>query len=178
MNRLPIHTAPAVIDSEWVPFPGGELEGKRPRALCPDCRRARQGASTSRVSRPALCFQCYRLELERTRALEAAGTLDTASEARFQALLPFAPVNRPLLTRLEAERQAAKTAARSGAGAYIEKRRRAQIEARHALAHVVRGIRERQVAAASSSRDRQLQAASEVGLSAYPASWLPFVAAR
>ena len=51
----------------------------------------------------------YRLELERTRALQRAATLDTASDARFQALLPFEPVNRPRLARLKAERQAAKS---------------------------------------------------------------------
>ena len=31
-----------------------------------------------------LCFQCYRAELEREKALKAAGQLETASEARFR----------------------------------------------------------------------------------------------
>ena len=27
------------VDGEWVTFKGGELEGKRPKALCPACRK-------------------------------------------------------------------------------------------------------------------------------------------
>src|SRR5436309_1224383 len=78
-----------VIAAEWVTFPGGELEGKRPKALCPACRDAlnRESSTTAqpggRRPRP-LCFDCYRVDLARTRALKAAGELDTASVARFQ----------------------------------------------------------------------------------------------
>src|SRR6185503_10674873 len=89
-----------VVAHEWVSFPGGELEGQRPRALCPACRERLQtisklgrALSSARArldrSRKALCFQCYRAELERQRALKAAGDLNTASEARFQCGLPF-----------------------------------------------------------------------------------------
>ena len=179
MNRLPVQAAPAVSDSEWVPFPGGELEGRRPRALCPECRRTLQAAGPPRVSKPALCFQCYRLELERTHALQRAATLDTASDARFQALLPFEPVNRPRLARLKSERQNAKAAARIGVGGYVEKRRRAQIEARHALAHIMRGVRERRASTVSSAPEL-VQGRSTTGATPleYPVSWLPFVAAR
>ncbi len=183
MNRLPIHQAPAVTESDWAAFPGGELEGKRPAALCPDCRGTLRlaAASGSRPARPALCFQCYRLELERTRALRGAAALDTASEARFQSLLPFEPVNRPRLARLKVERETARVAARAGAGLYIEKRRRAQIEARHALARIVHGIRERRVGhEAVPLLQRQPLAAPRVPARAleYPASWLPFVVAQ
>jgi len=181
MNRLPRTNAPAACESEWAPFPGGELEGRRPRVVCTECRSAgTRPAQEPGTPRAPLCFQCYRLELERTRALQRAATLDTASDARFQALLPFEPVNRPRLTRLKVERQAAKFEARSGVGTYIEKRRRAQIEARHALAHIVRGIRERRAMAGQSSEPLFEQSRSTAGtaLLEYPASWLPFIAAR
>jgi hypothetical protein len=79
--------SPQVIDyknDEWVKFPGGELEGKRPRRLCPSCRAALQavvgGASAAAPQASAngplaktLCFQCYHAEVERDRALKAAG---------------------------------------------------------------------------------------------------------
>src|SRR5438874_2548015 len=101
------HTTQPVAE-EWVSFPGGELEGKRPKVLCPACREAlncEAAGSRSSAVRPsslsrALCFQCYRAELERERALRAAGDLDTASEARFQFQLPFEPVNRARLDML------------------------------------------------------------------------------
>src|SRR5262245_52103625 len=123
---------------EWVTFPGGELEGKRPKALCHSCREALRraaldgaggaGAKTA-TSRRTLCFQCYRADLERDRALKAAGDLDTASEQRFQFQLPFEPVNKPRLETLKA----ARADARAATPPYVDKRRHAQIEARHAL---------------------------------------------
>src|ERR1700704_509031 len=105
------------VGEEWVSFPGGELEGKRPKALCPACREAltRGLVRPSSRARP-LCFQCYRAELERERALRAAGDLDPAPDARFQVHLPFEPVNRARLDRLKAERAEARTAARDGIG--------------------------------------------------------------
>ena len=70
-------------DADWMTFPGGELEGKRPRALCPACReqlsREQLNSAAAPAVRPApkpICFQCYRAELERDRALKAAGQLD------------------------------------------------------------------------------------------------------
>jgi len=91
-------------DIEWTAFPGGELEGQRPRRLCPSCRRKLQHdvAQLLRAASPdaglnpplqaearrrPLCFGCYRLELDREKALKAAGELNTASEARFQETL-------------------------------------------------------------------------------------------
>src|SRR5439155_2048224 len=113
LSDLPCHTSrlhcspmanqdTQVASKEWVSFPGGELEGRRPRALCPACREALEreaGARLSlrtshpRTSRP-LCFQCYRVDLDRERALQAACDLNTASAARFQSQLPFERVNR------------------------------------------------------------------------------------
>jgi len=180
MNRLRIEDAPTLPDADWTPFPGGELEGVRPRALCQACRDRARNAGTAAGSRGALCFQCYRLDLDRQRALKAAAELDTASEARFQSLLPFEPVNTARLARLKVERQAAKAASRIGAGAYIEKRRRAQIEARHALAAIFRGLEKRQLA---GSIDRPayragVDAATHAAELQLPASWLPFVVAQ
>jgi len=105
---------PAVGEHEWASFPGGELEGKRPKALCPACRQARERTAARRFNAGArshsaaasrlLCFQCYRADLERHRALQAAATLDTASEERFQAQLPFEAVDKPRLQMLKAVR--------------------------------------------------------------------------
>src|SRR6266516_2930662 len=98
-------------------FPGGELEGQRPRSLCPACRddlnRAAGaersswpigGSSTSRAR--TLCFQCYRADIEHNRALSAAGQLNTATTERFQGQLPFESVDTSRLQMSEAERPA------------------------------------------------------------------------
>src|SRR6266508_1415378 len=91
-----------LVQNEWVSFPGGELEGKRPKVLCAACRdalnREARSSRSSSPSRPAsappdatelrrgrpLCFQCYRADLDRQRAIAAAAQLDTGSETRFQ----------------------------------------------------------------------------------------------
>ena len=43
-----------VITDEWVTFPGGELEGQRPKALCAACREAlkREAATYGPAARP------------------------------------------------------------------------------------------------------------------------------
>ena len=79
-----------VVAEEWVAFPGGELEGRRPKTLCAACREAlkrdvRQWAGRcGDAGLGRLCFDCYRADLARERAIKDAGELDTASEARFQ----------------------------------------------------------------------------------------------
>jgi hypothetical protein len=177
-------TTAQLQDDEWVKFPGGELEGKRPKALCPACRDHLKSAANSRESAGdrlsvfgrTLCFQCYRAELDRERALKAAGDLDTASDARFQDALPFEPVNQVRLQMLKAERGAARTAQQAGIGQYTDRRRQAQIAARHALQTIAAGLQTRQLAPAES---RTIMAyaihAAELQL---PESWLPFVVAR
>ena len=144
MNRPHIEGAPTHTDIEWTPFPGGELEGQRPKALCPACRSKRAAAEQSAAGKQALCFQCYRLELERNRRIKAAGELNTASDARFQASLPFEPVDTSRLTRLKVEREQARVQARVS-GDFVERRRRAQIAARHALARIVKGLKQREL---------------------------------
>lgn len=176
------HNSTQNVADEWVSFPGGELEGTRPKALCPTCREAVKrkaaGEGSARPAVPAapLCFQCYRAELDRTRALRAAGDLDTASEERFQFQLPFEPVGRVRLDRLKADRTQARSIASRGAGEYTDRRRRAQIEARRALQAISEGLRARAIAPAVQARaiDAGIHAA-ELQL---PDAWLPFVMAR
>lgn len=181
MNTLHLDDAFTYTEIEWAPFAGGELEAPRPRALCNSCRN-RRAAGAAPEARPALCFQCYRSELERNRKIRAAAELDTATEARFQAALPFEAVNQPRLARLKAEREEARARAQKGAGLYIERRHRAQIEARHALARILQGLKQRQLVtphahgltttpgvAGSQPRAAGLQ---------LPEAWLPFVVAQ
>jgi len=170
-----------VVDGEWVTFPGGELEGKRPKTLCPQCRaavnRAAAGETVRAFRSRSLFFQCYRAEIERERALKAAGELDTASIERFQSALPFEPINRPRLDMLKAEHAAARTAtSASPVARFTDRRRQAQIAARHALQQIAAGVaayratpvdREREIAAAIHAAELQL-----------PESWLPFVVSR
>lgn len=178
----PAAIASRVADGDWVEFPGGELEGKRPKALCPACREAlkRQtrlprAAAPARPARP-LCFQCYRAELERERGLHAAGRLDSASEARFQAQLPFEPVNHARLEMLKVERTTARTASVHGIGEYVNKRRHAQIAARRALQAIAAGLKARHLPPAVEAGI--LSAAAHAAELQLPESWLPFVVAR
>jgi len=158
-------TVPAqVADKEWVTFPGGELEGERPKALCPACRAALKGGRRPSTPRP-LCFQCYRADLDRQRALRAAGDLDTASDARFQTQLPFEAVDVARLATLKAARADART---QNANVYEDRRRRAQIDARHALQTIAANLRARGLSPDALH-------AAELQL---PEAWLPFVASR
>lgn len=152
-----------VVDAEWITFPGGELDGARLKTLCKACRE--------RCPRPdargPLCFQCYRMELDRERSLKAA-QLDTASDERFQAALPLEPVNRPRLEMLRAERSAARAAMKNGADRYVDRRRQAQIAARHALQEIAAGLEAHRVPLSAIH-------AAELQL---PEAWLPFVISR
>jgi hypothetical protein len=181
-----IHETAQPKDDEWVEFPGGELEGKRPKALCPACRehlkRVVAGArrhldvrARENAARP-LCFQCYRAELNREKALRAAGELDSASNQRFQSALPFEPVNRPRLEVLKMERAAARAALHTGVGPYADRRRQAQIAARHALQSIAAGLQGRPLA--PTEREGILATAVHAAELQLPESWLPFVVSR
>jgi len=168
-----------VVEQEWVSFPGGELEGKRPKALCAACRDAlkrQASAATPASGSRLLCFECYRAGLDRERGLRAAGELNTATEARFQSQLPFEPVNRARLGMLKAERSAARTVASQGIGQYADARRRAQIDARHALQQIGAGLNARGLA--PEVREQAIAAAIHAAELQLPESWLPFVVAR
>lgn len=177
MNTLlPLEHASTVSNTNWAPFPGGELEGLAAKALCPACKAARgKGPGEARIA--ALCFQCFRLDVERHRKLKAAADLNTASEERFQTALPFEPVNHARLTRLKAEREQARVKAREGRGVYIEQRRRAQIEARHALATIFEGLKQRRLTHTVADM-RPSAGMSQITQVQLPDSWLPFVAAQ
>jgi hypothetical protein len=164
-SRVPISTdVRALVEGEWVPLPGGELEAPRVRALCPTCRR---------VGRRPLCLSCFKAERDRELKLKVARDLSTASEARFQISLPFEPVNRARLNHLRAARQAARTSERQGVGQFVDKRRQAQIAARHALQRLAEGLRARGMTAPARHPDlAQATHAAELPL---PESWLPLV---
>jgi len=162
---------PHTSDGEWVAFRGGELEGRRPRRQCPACLNK----PTPTPGQP-LCFQCYRLELDRERALKAAATLNTASEARFQFTLPWEPVNTSRLASLKATRAADRTSRQTGADRFADRRRRAQIAARHALQTIAAELTRRSVSA--ELRERILAWAAHAAELQLPESWLPFVVGR
>ena len=129
-------------------------------------------AQLVRLRPVTLCFQCYRADLDRERALKAAGDLDTASSERFQSALPFEPVNTSRLERLRAERAAARGMPQEGAGQFVDRRRRAQIAARHALDRIGAGQHYQR------KRDRVMAAAVHAAELQLPESWLPFVVSR
>lgn len=178
MRHDPVETA----RDEWVSFPGGELEGRRPKVLCPACRAALAREATHpapRTSHPAprtLCFQCYRAELDRERALRAAGQLNTASEERFQSQLPFEPVDKPRLEMLKADRAQARAAAVLGTGRFVDKRRQAQVAARHALQRIAAGVQVRQLGTVDC--ERVIVDAIHAAELQLPDAWLPFVVSR
>jgi hypothetical protein len=155
-------------EAPWMAFPGGELEGRPPRVMCRACRdRAHSNAT--------LCFQCYRAGLDRERALKNAAELDTASDARFQTLLPFEPVNRPRLERLRVERSAARNAElQSRQGALQIRIRRAQIAAREVFQRVVSATHGKSAIDAS----RAIATVTHAAEAQLPEAWLPFVVAR
>ena len=165
-----------VADLEWVTFPGGELEGKRPMAMCPACREALARSAQGRAGvqrRRTLCFQCYRAELDRERALRAAGAIDTASVERFQSALPFEPIDRPRLEMLKAERTAARV---TTPAVFADRRRHAQIAARHALQSIAAGLSARQCTPVD--RARAMADAAHAAELQLPEAWLPFVVSR
>src|SRR5215471_11791658 len=131
-----------LVENEWVTFPGGELEGRRPKTLCGPCRVRKAAGAPAR----AICFECFRADRKRDEAIKAAGAFEAASEARFQDGLPFEPINRPRLERLKAERVSVRRQARVGIGRYADTRRQAQIAARHALQRIASGLASRQLA--------------------------------
>jgi hypothetical protein len=171
MTRTISPFQPQAIDKEWVAFSGGELEGKRPRVLCADCRAKLARGPARAATSQALCFQCYRAGLERERALKAAGEIETASEARFQHALPFEPVNTLRLQLLRIERSSARASARAGSGRWAYSVRQAQIAARHELQRFAAA----RVRAGSGLPDAAAVHAAELQL---PEAWLPFVVSR
>ena len=108
--------------------------------------------------------------------MRAAGELDTASDARFQSQLPFEPVNRARLDTLKAARIDARATASQGIGQYADKRRHAQIEARHALQAIAAGLRARQLTPAAQAQ--AMASAIHAAELQLPDAWLPYVVSR
>jgi len=121
-----------------------------------------------------LCFRCYRAGLDRRRALRDAAAIDTASEARFQQLLPFLPVDRARLERLRAHRAAERRGGQTGAARLVQRRQHALIAARHALERPAAGAGEPRRSRAAA----ELAFATRLAELQLPASWIPFVASR
>jgi hypothetical protein len=181
MKRVHITSGSQVIDKEWLSLPGGELQAPRPSVLCRACRTKMQAniSNPSNLSNPSnrpACFACYRATIERERALKAAGELNTASVERFQSALPLEPVNQSRLARLRSDRETSRVASRVGIGHYGDKRRHAQIAARHALERIVIGLRDRNLT--NEERDRVLSNATHAAELQLPEAWLPFVVSR
>jgi hypothetical protein len=193
MSQDDARSAPKVIKDEWVSFPGGELEGQRPRLLCPACRGGVHGWAASRAAtgvvpavrggsrasgrEPArtLCFQCYRANLDRNRALRAAGDVPV-SEERFQSQLPFERVDILRLERLKAERSQARVLEARGMGRFVGSRREAQIAARRALQTVgPMSSRRQQSFLRPHDRGQVSTAAIHAVELQFPESWLRFV---
>jgi hypothetical protein len=143
----------------WGLFAGGELEGPRPRLRCAACRAQR--STSQRASAGTLCFECYRAQLNRERALRRAVAEDPSAEGRrFSESGHHAPVQVGRLLQLKAVRQRARDAeARRREGGFAERRRRAQRAARRAVA----------AAPFAGVEAAELQ---------LPAAWLPFVLSR
>jgi hypothetical protein len=183
MMNVPLKPSAQIVDKDWVSFPGGELEGKRPKVLCSGCREKLARPPMDALRARALCFQCYRAGIDRDRALLAAGQIDTASVARFQEALPLEPVNRPRLDMLKVERAAERARMRVGAGQFVDKRRAAQIAARHAVQQIAIGLRARANGGGNSLGNLgNFPAAEAAAIHAaelqLPESWLPFVVSR
>lgn len=162
--------ASQTVEGTWVAFPGGELEGERPKLMCPACRDRANHTGT-------LCFQCYRAGLARDRAIKAAAELQTASEARFQSALPFEPVNRPRLERLRVERATARAAMQTGSDRFLARQRRAQMTARHALQRLAAaaGLCPSNPSNPLNPVNLDLDSALHAAALQLPESWLPFV---
>jgi hypothetical protein len=77
---------------------------------------------------------------------------------------------------LKVERAGARAVATRGTGEFVDKRRQAQIEARHALQAIADGLNSRQLAA--TDRDRAMALAIHAAELQLPEAWLPFVMAR
>jgi hypothetical protein len=143
--------------------------------LCGPCRLRRAAGAPPR----AICFECHRADRRRDAAIKAAGEFESSPEstvARFQDGLPFEPVNLPRLEQLKAERAGARREARAGVGQYVDKRRQAQIAARHAIERLALGLASRRIEPiARAHAQADAIHAAELQL---PESWLPFVVSQ
>jgi len=116
--------------------------------------------------------------LERNRAFQAAAVLNTASEERFQAQLPFESVDKPRLHMLKAARSQVRVVAGTRQAGFAERRRRAQMAARRVMQSVISPAGAHEGAASLPDRARAITAALHAAELQLPESWIPFVVAR
>jgi hypothetical protein len=76
---------------------------------------------------------------------------------------------------LKADRATARASMRQGTGPFVDKRRQAQIAARHALQRIFAGVSARQAGREGAS---VIAAATHVAELQLPDAWLPFVVSR
>jgi hypothetical protein len=159
---------------DWVAFPGGELEGKRPKVRCAACR----AAADRGVAPPAktLCFECYRADLARERALSEAARFGADHVERFQDGLPFEAVDEARLARLKSARADERKALSVAPGRFVDRRRQAQLMARRALGDVARGLAARKLL--PDDRRAAMADAIHAAELQLPDAWLPFVMSR
>ena len=173
-------------NDEWVTFPGGELEGKRPGRCVRRAgalQAARPSIGRSAASAAKAPWQRRSASSATARSSSASGrSRRPASSTRrprsgFQSALPFEPVNRPRLEMLKAERRLrARPATHEASGRFADRRRQAQIAARHALQRIAAGLAARRLRA--GERERDDGGGDSRRRAPAPESWLPFVVAR
>jgi hypothetical protein len=88
-------------------------------------------------------------------------------------VLPLEPVNHARLERLRAERATARAELVRGASSFSDRRRRAQIAARHALQEVTAAISAR--GKGRQERERLFASTVHAAELQLPEAWLPFV---
>ena len=88
-------------------------------------------------------------------------------------------MNTARLATLKVERAESRAAASVGIGHYVDRRRHAQIAARHALQAIANGLAARRLMPATSPEAaRTMDAAIHAAELQLPESWLPFVVSR
>ena len=90
--------------------------------------------------------------------------------------MPFEPVNRARLDTLKAARIEARAIASQGIGQYADRRRHAQIEARHALQAIAAGLKARQLTPLAQTQ--AMAPAIHAAELQLPDAWLPYVVSR
>jgi hypothetical protein len=184
MDSLTARIPPPIDDSAdaWQPFPGGELEGRPSSVRCKACRQVSQTPGAAPARPGTLCFQCYRADLDRQKALQQAAALDTGSEERFQWQLPLDPVDRPRVAMLRAARVTSRASMAPRQRDLVERRRRAQIAARDTLGRLAAGLKARGIVAGGGAgkvvtTTLKAEAPRRAVPAEFPEAWLPFLAA-
>ena len=185
ITQAPAQFAKDLKDSDWVGFPGGELEGKRPKALCPACRDG-PSAPGRRATGPTPSCPLFPMLPRRNRPRSRPQGGGPAGHRVGGAVPDRAAV-----------RAGQPAAARDAEGGAID---RARLDARNEFGQVCRpqasgadrrapraaadrsGPRRQQCVEADAPgndvREREMAAAIHAAELQLPESWLPFVVSR